>query len=465
MTDFNYALWDEEDQYSERSFVYSLTLAGRGTPQQEALLGYFHRLALAHQVPARTFFREVVLPASAIQAGKHLTSFYSKYSKTCNGYGKYASTLSSTLMTLTRATGLEDGTLLAWAPLLSPPSGAAKSSPEWCPSCLHHSLETGGPIIWQLAWAIVGATDCSVHLTRLKDSCIRCGLKQRFVSDAIALGRCVHCSAFLGFREGLLDDEKSGARDIFATRSINEMVMLGADASTYAAPEILGYRLGQVASIVSDGTLPGLATAVAFDKGIVSRWARGEAKPGLNYLLEFCFRIHITPVKLLKGEFPAVVKTPRQYKRPMRRPKVAITYPFATQLVREVDRMVRDDQTFVTAKALAAKYGITIGYFKYWLPDQYQRLTEHRRLVQMRLTRTKAIQEASLAREIVRQLAETSHHLPQRKIDAALCLHKLSILDRNVREAALNERDRIRAEWAAEAIGGMAHETKKDRSG
>lgn len=91
MADRNLLLWDDDEvQLPPRSRLYHLKLEGQGSQEQESLLGYAHRVADAHVIPIIKLLKAEVIGRTDMRSAWFTSGFSKKYSKTINGYGKYA---------------------------------------------------------------------------------------------------------------------------------------------------------------------------------------------------------------------------------------------------------------------------------------------------------------------------------------------------------------------------------------
>ena len=172
MDEFNYSLWEEEEELPARSRLYSLPMEECGNRAQESLLDYCHRLAHAHRVKVIELLRAEVIPHTQIRGAMNSNRFSEEYAKTINGYGKYAVQIAEVLEELTGQASLACGTFAHWRPILDPKgNGLLNHIRQWCPSCLAEAHEGGWPVTFPLIWAVANITHCAIHLTRLRQTC------------------------------------------------------------------------------------------------------------------------------------------------------------------------------------------------------------------------------------------------------------------------------------------------------
>lgn len=455
VADFNYSLWEEEDDIPARSRLYSLKMEGTDGRTQEALLDYCQRLARAHRVPITELLKAEIIPLTEIRGALYTNRFSTEYAKTFNGYCKYAAQVAKSLQTLTGQPSLDRGTFLHWKPVLDAKgSGLLHPERRWCRSCLAEAQDAGS-ITHALIWSVSIITHCPIHLTPLENCCDSCGATQPFISDNLPLGRCAQCGSPLGARDGLWSGGTFSDRQQFFGNAVSEMIAMGERAQELALPEVLSYRLHEVVKSHFSGSISQLEKEIGFRKQLISHWVRMESRPQFHLLLEMCYRMKISPVHLLSGAFAesgeacCIQQCEVHSVRSRRQP----TDDLVTAIKADVDLVLESDSEFVEAKALAKKHGISIGYFKYWFPVQHKIITDHRRRVQNLLSRARIDRLETQTRAIVRELYSVSRRISRNRIGVALQSAGICIKDPVVRAAALEERERLQSQAIKESTG------------
>jgi hypothetical protein len=424
-------------------------MEGTNGRDQEALLDYCHRLALAHRVRITDLLKAEIIPRTLISGALSTSRFSTEYAKTFNGYGKYATQVTECLQDLTGQTSLSCGTFLHWKPMLDH-KGAGLLHPlrRWCPSCIAQAQDGGRPITYALIWSASIITHCPTHLTQLRQSCEACGATQPFISDHVPLGRCAQCDSPLGAREGLWGSDAPSERQLFFSNTVAEMIALGKRAQELARPEIFARSLKEVILSNFDGSNVKFEKEIGFRKNSISKWLRLEARPQFDLLMEVCYRIMVSPVDLLSGTFSSSGKTceVRKCDVPVVKPRQRPSVTLESAIKSDVEIILQSESEYVEAVALAKKHGITVGYFKYWFPLHYQKITGHRRYVQSLQSKARVNALVARTQEKVRELYSIRPRMSRRQIGVALQSVGISMKDPRVRKAALEERDHLQSQ-------------------
>ncbi len=441
------ALWDEvELQMPARSRLYHLKLEGQGQHQQEALLGYVHRVAHAHTLSITTLLKAEVFGRTDIRTAPFATGFAKKYSKTVNGYGKYAEQMSRVMGDLTLNSDLRSGTFLWWGELFDGKgTGVLHPKRRWCADCFHEDRDLGLPLFQRLVWSSYSVSHCPKHWTPLSSECPACGKEQHFISDAVALGRCCHCGGFLGTKEGLWDCPTPTAREKFMTESIARMVSMGPAAASLASLEGFVAQLKAFSSRIVGGRIPKLEREIGFRKASLSNWTNEGHRPQFDQFMELCFRIDVSPVELLDGSWSRSVEA-RAIQRmpvPVRRHHKVLSEAELAALRSDVECLVQLESEYEDAVSVAARHGITMASFKNRYGDLYKKVSEHR-------TRTRALMRAQrierqreMTLEVVRQLHRDSARLSRAMIETGMRAAGMTLADPGLRSVAFAERARL----------------------
>jgi hypothetical protein len=446
-------LWEDgELLLPQRSRLFHLKLEGKGVQDQEALLGYAHRVANAHVVPIVKLLREEVLGRTDMRSAWFTSGFSKKYSKTINGYGKYAVEMSAALESLTLNEDLRSGTFLYWRGLFDGKgTGLLHPKRRWCSNCLIEDDNAQRPITYRLLWASYLVDHCPTHLTPLRSDCPSCGMEQLFVSDAVALGRCCHCGAFLGVREGLWDCPAPGPKDKFMVAAISEMISMGPGAEDLALIEKFIAQIKAFSLRVVEGPVSKLEREIGFRKGSIYRWTAGGKKPQFDQFLELCFRINVSPADLLTGSW-ANSPSPRAIRKmdvPVRQHHKVLSEAGLAALREDVDRLSSCFSSYEDAKDVAARHGITMTSFTNRYAEIYAKFSQHRIHVRelLRLQRLRTDEEKT--KEVMRQLHRNGMRLVRAAIEPRMKEAGLSLRSPRLRAIAFAERARLEGSGVA----------------
>jgi len=464
MSDFNFDLFEDESILPQRSKLYHLLMEGRGTGQQESLLDYVHRLALAHRLRVMDLLSTLVIPETSIHVGDYRLRFSKKHSRTINGYGKYARELSEALSTLTGVSALEVGTFIPWQTLFDPQAGGLLyPKRRWCPTCIDDADRDGRPIIIPLLWSVRCVSHCHVHLSALVDCCASCGAQPKYISETMAIGRCEKCGHSLGLRAGLLEaNEPISLRERFAVEAISEMIALGGAAVDFGRPELLASILKEVAKATSDGSVFTLAKKLRVGPHTLAGWVNLDSRPRLDAFIEVCYRIGHSPIDLLSGKAlgQGLVLRPGAPPEPRRLHRLSMLQVAAIEA--EISQVIQSETAFMDANSLAIKHNTSVGFLKYRLPQAYAKLTAHRKRTQAKLHEASLAERSAKARKVVRELFSHGTHVPISRLKVALKQAKLNYTCPHVQTAAKselsllrqNQMDFIREASRDDVIGG-----------
>lgn len=291
---------------SERSILYSIPPIGVGSPNVESLSGYVARLANAHSVTVRTLTSKMILPVidrphlqKAQDSG--LTTFWGKDSRALNGVAGTAADWVRALERLTLQPSLDHLTMLPLRHLLAPTS-LLKDGRAWCPVCLQEQAQGACPVYEPLVWLLQGVDACETHAIRLAMLCPRCGRRMPTLGPHSRPGFCPVCDAWLGAK----DTDAAGAadnRDVWIARAAGELVALGQTRHLGAVSLAEGVRscVRQLAA----GNAAAFSRRFEFPEDRIKTWAHGINKVSLRLLLDFSYKVGVTPTALVVGGHPS----------------------------------------------------------------------------------------------------------------------------------------------------------------
>jgi hypothetical protein len=418
---------------------------------QEALLSYVHRVATAHTLPVLKLLQSEVIGLTEMKVARFASGFAKRYSKTVNGFGKYAEQMSKAMQELTLGEALRSGTCLAWRGLFDPKgTGLLSPVPRWCPNCLEASRSSGRSVVHRLIWSIYPVTHCPVHATPLRSNCRSCGSEQHFISEAVPLGRCCICGAFLGYREGLWECSPPNDRERFMTDAVAEMISQGAAASELVQLSRFTDQIKAVAAATRGRGVRQLEREIGFRRHSICRWTEEGKRPQFDQFLELCYRLGIKPVALLDGSWSRA-KEPialRKEDTPIRRQHYVLSESALAALKDDVARVVGSADSFEDAIQVAKRHGITVSSFKHRYGELYALLADHRVRVRASLRETRLARQHTQAVEIVRALHANGTRLTRGRIEATMLRSGMTLKDPLTRAIAFEERARL------EALGG-----------
>jgi hypothetical protein len=379
------------------------------------------------------------------------SGFSKKYSKTINGYGKYAVQMSEALEGLTLNEDLRSGTFLYWRGVFDGKgTGLLHPKRRWCANCLTEDAEAQRPIVHKLLWTSFLVDHCPTHLTPLRSNCPSCGLEQLFVSDAVALGRCCHCGVFLGIREGLWDCPAPRPKEKFMVAAISEMIALGARAAELASIEKFVHQIKEFSLYGVDGPVPKLEREVGFRKGSIYRWTGLGKRPQFDQFMELCFRINLSPVQLLDGSWLSTA-TPwaiHKMEVPIRQHHKILSEAELAALREDVDRLGACDSSYEDAKDVAARHGITMNSFTNRYADIYAKFSQHRLHVRALLFEQRLRRQEEKTIEVVRNLHRSGARLVRAAIELRMREAGMTLKSPRLRAIAFAERTRLESDMS-----------------
>ncbi len=305
----SFDLWSSlSEPMPQRSRLFHLPPIGVGTPFQEALSSYMVRLARAHSVSPLILCNRELLPITDIKVGRTVNSFVMGDAKTLNGLNKYATEAVRGFQQLTLREDLKYCTLLPWQGVLGNVATLLLSPhPRWCPVCFIEWRSKGIDPYWPLLWFTSPATQCPEHGKLLEEQCPHCNKHQPFIPRHFHVDHCSHCGHSLGFLSKKINSRvefpgKSHSR--FASESIAEIIASAPQASAFATHERLIQRLKELVDLLGNGNAAEMHRRLGLREKAVTSWCRDGEHPTINSLLTICYRLNITPTRLLRDELP-----------------------------------------------------------------------------------------------------------------------------------------------------------------
>jgi hypothetical protein len=150
---------------------------GLGGFEVESLGSYFCRMAKAHSVSISVLRNHL-----ALWWARHSGSHFPNVSQNVVAISGFNETTRKFVEILSEATGCEQlrqTTLLVMQPAASKTArGVARRYRNWCPACLHDSIEHEKEFYDRLLWTLPAVKRCTVHRLLLESECPHCGSLQ-----------------------------------------------------------------------------------------------------------------------------------------------------------------------------------------------------------------------------------------------------------------------------------------------
>ncbi|MDG9669582.1 TniQ family protein [Hahella sp. CR1] len=277
-----------------RTLLRSLKPLGKEL-QKESLTSYCWRLAWHHSLKPAVLFGSIIDPgkSSGFLVREVATCFNSMTRKTAHLAERV-----SQLVGLSMA-AVMPMTLLHWSDALDPSAhGLIRKTKHWCPLCFLDDRKSG-LFYERLAWSLEGVEVCSIHDCKLRKVCLHCLMEQPYVSSNVSLGYCHHCRKPLGDRlvdkvtQSWLESDKGFSDLVFQQESV--------DGRMYSHRRLIE-ELKYLISVRADGSLVAFAKEVGFDRRVIEKWIKGEARPTALSLMQLFEMYDIPLSEVLSGQ-------------------------------------------------------------------------------------------------------------------------------------------------------------------
>lgn len=465
MSDLTYDLFaDDADAPTmvPRSTLYHCPIIDEGTPMQESLLNYLHRLAREHQLRVMDLLVQIVLPKTSVTVHYGRFRFATEYARTVNGYGKYSSEVSAALVDLTCKPKLQASTFLHWSGLFDGKgAGLLHPTRTWCPDCLAEAESAAEPHNFPLLWSCSSVTHCPIHMCELQSRCLKCNAPQQPICDSAFYGRCGACGASLGWRSGLFTAHRLPVRQHFITKALGSMIALGERAVEYATPERLSAGIRRISDITHDGSYSRLASSIKVGRDVLAPWIRLSNRPRMDTFLEVCYRLGVMPLDLLQGHLAGIEPRLRPGSLPVSRASHKLSPERLKAVEAEIQRIVSTDGAPTPLADLARRFDTSPGHLRYRLTDACRRLLEYNALTSALISEVKRDDRIRRAKRIARELFDRGTHLPRSRIAGALAADGLSIRCPETRAAAFAEIQRLNEELHAQLAEQRRSQTSR----
>ena len=359
-----------------RSLLHPLDPIGIGTPNCECLSSYINRLAAAHCINTCNLIEKVIHPA--INYDNRIRPKRGRIEdamrRPCNGIVRQAELFTDTLNRLTMRTDLANLTMLPWKNILDiGGKGLLKDEKHWCPRCFEDQRIKGEIIYEKLIWQLSLIDICMIHNSPLISRCPHCAAKQRFFLGYSTIGSCSKCGKWMGgesvpkasclkptYKE-LVDDQ-----DNWVEMSIGEMISISPQLPPDFGSAYLSQAIKKLIEVMG-GNATFLIRAMNIDLGLLKRWQYFVGMPRFDLLIDFCFRIGITPSNFLFQNFQMEIPSPGIRQEIL---WVNLNKTPPAQLP-TIERKLKEILTLtphISLRAAARKIGIGIGVLSYRWP-------------------------------------------------------------------------------------------------
>lgn len=263
----------------------------------ESLASYCWRLAWHHSVKPAVLFGTLLDPgkSSGFLTNEVATCFNSMTEKTAELSERIAKFVGLSIADMLPMT------LLHWRDTLDPVAhGLIRKTKHWCPQCFYQDGKRRCRIRYErLVWSLAGVEVCPEHHCKLRSICFHCRELQPYVSSKVAIGFCHHC--FKPLEDRLADplpEQIVQQSKPFSDLALRRKSADGPFYSHLRFIEELKYLIG----VRTDGSLADFANEVGFDRHVVEKWLRGEARPTAHSLIQVFGIYGIAPSEVLSGQ-------------------------------------------------------------------------------------------------------------------------------------------------------------------
>lgn len=182
-----------------RSYIYSMTPIGLGTPEVESLSSYISRIAQEYCVYPYKLAKNCVEKYSGSYRYLDSIGYNIFASKTINGFSEITKTIVYSIESATNRQDIRYTTLLPLGGIL--PARQLRHERAWCAACFQSDLKNGCPIYERLVWKINFVKICPLHEQELINLCPHCKKNQNNFSSYSFPGFCSLCKSWLGQKE------------------------------------------------------------------------------------------------------------------------------------------------------------------------------------------------------------------------------------------------------------------------
>lgn len=376
-----------------RSWLFSLPLLGRGTPQVESLTGYIARVADEHGFTVSTLLHRALdwwaaNTPSRVGRWKRKTE-HLKLTPAINAHAAGTPWI-RVLEKLTCQSSLEDGTARRLAHHF-PARNFLRHHHAWCPQCYRDDERPYD----RLLWSIAPVTACPIHQTLLVERCPECGSRVPVVHSRAVPGVCPRCEA------SLADGAPSADADEFAqwcAHAVGAYITLDPTPTDSGSLRRVSEMLHacMVAAGLPDAAALGRATGVS--RITAWYWLSGRAHPDLESTLRICHALGLSLRQFIGGEIPAkLFRTQPAKPRCRRRSPHAFNAPTVSRMIDEILSDRSDDPPSM------AEIGTHIGFAPRTIRAHFPQLCKKISIAHRQACRVRAVQRRVAVKQALRE--------------------------------------------------------------
>ncbi|HEY8023081.1 MAG TPA: TniQ family protein [Burkholderiaceae bacterium] len=416
--------------------LYRIKPRDQDNPYREGLISYIIRLARAHCVGTRDLLRFALSREEGLLANLGYSGFFSTYSGTVNGLGRYATAISSLLNRLTGRDDLQSLTMLFWADVLPANGyGLLCSKPRWCPRCLCEQVNEHGESHAPLAWSLLLYRRCTKHKLDLVDRCPSCGRDQPFLPTYPDASTCDYCRCSLMQLPGEapLNANCESRAD---QPSVEQVVLSLIGSASLSQPrptlELFQSRVREVVERSFGGNRSAFCREMGWQPRAMNGWFLKNQRPSFPMLVEMMLsydlglELHSTstmhpglfggqPSNLPRLRLVCRAKVPRLSANWRRNAAAALR-----QCIQETGEMP-------TMSAVASSLGVSRHALKYWCQADCQRLVVDGRRRRVLAAERRRSRRAELVIQAIKKLQMDGVFPSRRKVDRELRRHGLAL--------------------------------------
>ncbi len=420
-----------------RSRLFSLPVAGIGSPMQESLISLLVRTSRAHAVNPRSLigkiFGEVDPAINRLTYGK----FFSHLAGTINGLGQYAELFTTATEKLTGHRDLSCLTMLPWKDLFPHNGqGLLARHPKWCPDCLSQQWQQGLETVFPLAWSIEPCLVCPDHQCNLEDRCPHCGKHQPFIPRYPELGICDYCQRPLTSETSAQGNHRISP-DRFAlwvAEAIGEMVLHQSENGFAPTVEIFRGFVREQVQALAQGNRSEFCRAIGFHSHALNGWLNKGERPAFTQFLALCYGMKIMPTDVFSTSIssPELQLPPAKLKN--RKPNPKLT----PKRCKELEILLQshlDSKMSLSVTAIASDLGLNPRVLRYWFPDLCAMLSKQHVISTKARSEIRKAQQRCLTEEVVRMFLADGRYPSRRQVNAALQQGKMSLAQPHVLQA------------------------------
>jgi transcriptional regulator with XRE-family HTH domain len=289
--------------------LFPLIPIGSGTAYVESLSGYIARLSQEHCLLISDFLDVPCVANTRVKAVDRRTRrrLFHASSYQIDGSSVHSSLWVGSLEAATGLSNLRHHTILPFLDLSS--DSWLRAWKAWCPHCYQDWLQSGSTLYDPLLWSIKAVTACPIHQCAMVEKCAFCHKRQRPLTNAYIVGRCVYCQTSLSASDSVLhisltthDCEEA---ELWSANEIGRLLAAVPALSSALDLEPVRSVLQSLNHLDPDSTSDTLASCLGITRRSLTTWMSGEVRPRLGGLCRLSFRLQVSLLDLMTGKIPA----------------------------------------------------------------------------------------------------------------------------------------------------------------